>query len=188
MTTHSPDTLAQLPVRAVMKLFHELPAPSIEEMHGEFAARLLKQVSPAMGLTGQLVLDNPLLLGRWQCKAFRPDGADKGRGYNGFLKFGRRVNRFPMRTLIAPSRYDGKPAYTLVYRAFHSACGAIHMVDEVRRLNDGLYLGLGTAGFTDQQRRLPMPFVLSGPVAAYAGDVGHPKSGFDPTSEIPTHT
>lgn len=90
-----------------------------------------------------------------------------------------------MCTLIAPSRFDGRPAYQLVYRSYHSICGFVHMVDEVRRLDKGRYLGIGTIGFTDAQRRVPLPFLLSGPIAAYDRDLGRERTGFDVASDLP---
>ena len=120
----------------LMALFGKLPAPSLQEMDGEFAARLLAQPNAVAQVIGHLTVNNPLMPGRWLCKAFKPVSADRGQGYNSFAHLGRTVRRYPMQTLIAPSRYDGRPAYTLVYAAFSSMCGAIHMVDEVRQVGD----------------------------------------------------
>lgn len=178
------DLLA-MNVKDLMALFGRLPAPSMSEMDGEFAARLLAQPSPLAQFIGNLTVNNPVMPGRWLCKAFAPLSAERGQGYNGFAQMGRKVRRYPMQTLIAPSRYDRQPAYTLVYAAFSSMCGAIHMVDEVRRVAPGLYLGIGTWGYTDRQRRIPLPFVLRGPIAPYAGHIGRPKAGFDVQQEIP---
>ena len=168
----------------LLALFQTLKAPQLSELHGEYRARLLTQVNPLMQRVGLGTLNNPIL-GRWQCKAFRPVDAESGRGYNGFSRGGRFVQRYPMATLVAPSRYDGQQAYMLVYRAFHSACGSIHMVDEIRRLDDTHYLGIGTCGFTERQRRRPLPFMLSGPVGEYRGDIGRERAHFAPQQEIP---
>jgi hypothetical protein len=178
--------LRAMGVQNLMALFARLPAPTLQEMDGEFAACLLAQPGAVAEWIGRLTVNNPLMPGRWLCKAFQPVSADRGQGYNGFNQLGRRVRRFPMQTLIAPSRYDQRPAYTLVYAAFPSLCGAIHMVDEVRRAAPGLYLGVGTWGFSDGQRRVPLPFLLRGPVAPYAGHIAQPKPGFDVRQEIPS--
>mgnify|MGYP006142200705 FL=1 len=177
--------LVAMGFKELLALFATLPAPSMAEMDGEFAARLLAQPNALASVIGHLTVNNPLMPGRWRCKAFQPVSAGRGQGYNSFAHLGRTVRRFPMQTLMAPSRYDGEPAYTLVYAAFRSMCGAIHMVDEVRRVAPGLYLGLGTWGFTDAQRHVPLPFVLRGPVAPYAGHIGRVRPGFDPRQEIP---
>jgi hypothetical protein len=39
------------------------------------------------------------------------------------------------------------------------------MRDEIREVKPGLYLGLGTFGFTDGKRREAFPFFLTGPHA-----------------------
>ncbi|RZI81871.1 MAG: hypothetical protein EOP38_17795 [Rubrivivax sp.] len=177
--------LAGLSFKETLALFAKLQAPALADMDGEYEARLLKQPSWLAQTIGQLTISNPLMPGQWLCKAFRPVNQQVGRGYNTFQHLGRTVQRFPMHTQIAPSRYDGRPAYQLVYRAYHSMCGDIHMVDEVRRVGPNLFLGIGTWGFSDKQRQVPLPFMLKGPIAPYRGDIGKPRSGFDPRSEIP---
>ena len=179
------QALEHLGCRELMALFATLDAPPLAEMNGEYAASLLAQPSFLAGLIGRATVNNPVMPGRWLCKAFRPVSDELGRGYNGFAQLGRTVSRFPMQTLMAPSRYDGRPAYHLVYRAYRSMCGDIHMVDEVRRVAPGLYLGIGTWGFSDRQRRIPLPFVLEGPVAPYRGDIGVARARFDLGVEVP---
>lgn len=160
----------------LLQMFATLEAPCMAEMQGEYAARLLSQPFWLATVIGRAALENPFQ--PWLSKAFRPLDDESGRGYNTFLQGGRVIQRFPMLTLTGPSRFDGRPAYQLVYRHFHSACGAIHMVDEIRRAAPGLYLGMGTYGFTDAQRRIPYPFVLEGPVGAYRGDIGRLRKHF----------
>ena len=169
----------------LLTLFQTLEAPGIEEMHGEFAAETLQQPNVLATLSGRYGLNGPLYPGKWLSKAFRPVSDRSGRGYNSFMHFGRVVQRFPMATLIAPSRYDHRPAFQLVYRAYESLFGALHMVDEVRRLEAGQYLGIGTFGFTDAQRRRPYPFLLTGPVAPCRGDIGRERAGFRVETELP---
>lgn len=169
----------------LVELFKTLKAPTLAEMHGEYTATLLRQPSLFATVAGQLSVSNPILPGRWLCKSFRPVDEKTGRGYNTFDQLGRVVQRFPMQTLIAPSRYDGKPAYQLVYRAYRSLCGDIHMVDEVRRLSKTAHLGIGTWGFTKTQRRIALPFLLSGPVSAYRGDIGVERQSFVLSQEVP---
>lgn len=180
------DLLRATPA-ALRDLFAQLPAPLVDEMQGEYAARLLAQGNWLALAGDRLLLRNPWR--SWLCKAFRPTGADTGRGYNTFLQGGRVVQAYPMVTRLAPSRFDGRPAYTLVYRHFHSACASVHMVDELRRVAPGLYLGMGTWGFTAAQRRIAWPFLLEGPVAHYRGDIGRERAGFHPgPRELPALT
>jgi len=176
--------LRQYSTAELLQLFSTLDAPAISEMNGEYAACLLAQPSWMAAKLGQIVLKNPMW--SWLCKAFRPLDADRGRGYNSFRQRGRVVQRYPMQTLIAASRFDSGLAYQLVYRHFHSLCGDINMVDEVRRLAPGIYLGIGTWGFTRAQRQLPYPFLLEGPRAPYRGDIGRARQSFSiGTRELP---
>jgi len=178
-----PDVL-RLNDEELLTLFMTLEAPGLDEMHGEYAALLLQQPNRVAALAVRVY--NPLYPGHWLAKAFRPVSDHRGRGYNSFRHFDRVVQRYPMVTLVAPSRYDGRPAFQLVYRAFRSYCSFIHMVDEVRRLKAGQYLGIGTLGFTDVQRHKACPFLLTGPVAPYRGDIGTERAGFEVESELPT--
>lgn len=176
----------QLSTNRLVALFSTLQAPSIEEMHGEYAASMLSQPNPLATLAG-LSLTNPLL--PWQSKAFRPVNQLTGRGYNTFLLGRKTIQLYPMHTLIASSRFDGQPAYQLVYRYFHSLCGAINMVDEIRRLDDGRYLGIGTWGVNKKQCQIPYPFLLQGPHHDYRGDIGRRRRGFEVSSaQIPALT
>jgi hypothetical protein len=171
--------------RDIMELFSTLDCPTIAEMDGEFAGRQLRQPGMLSTVITTLFTHNPLLFGTWLSKSFRPVDDRGGRGYNSLSHFGRVTRQGPMKTLIAPSRFDGKPAYQLVYRAYQSICGFVHMVDEIRRLDQGRYLGIGTLGFTDAQRRVPLPFLLTGPVGAYLGDIGRERAGFRLASDLP---
>jgi len=168
----------------VLALFQTLPAPDLAEMNGEYAAELLRHPTRLADWLSKISLSHSPVDGRWLCKSFRPVDGEQGRGYNTFRRFGRVRQAYPMLTLIAPSRYDGKPAYQLVYRAFRSLFGAVHMVDEVRVLRPGVYLGIGTWGFTKAQRHVAYPFLMQGPVAAYRGDIGT-RTATTPAQEIP---
>lgn len=168
----------------LLSFFRDLPAPSIDEMHGDYDATLLRQPNLVADINGFFTVGLPFK--PWLSKAFRPVSDSEGRGYNTFRQFGKIVQRFPMHTEIAPSRYDGRPSYTLMYGAFRSTCGSIHMVDEVRRVEDGLYLGIGTWGFTRRQRQIPLPFALQSTDRPYLRDIGTPRAAFKPgPREIP---
>lgn len=176
--------ITALSTEQLVERFATLPCPTIDELDGEYDAKLLRQPNLPAALSGRLAVDNPL--SPWQAKAFRPVDEETGRGYNTFRRLGRTVQRYPMHTMIAPSRFDGLPAYQLIYRAYESLCGTINMVDEVRRIADGTYLGIGTWGFTDAQRAIALPFLLEGPVRPYRRDIGSPRTDFTITRrELP---
>jgi len=180
---YSSAELKRLSPEEVLALFATLECPSISEMHGEYAATMLQQPSLFASINAKVLVANPIM--PWLCKAFRPVDESSGRGYNTFSLLGKVIQRFPMHTVIAPSRYDGKPAYQLVYRAFHSFCGQIHMVDEVRRVSPNLYLGIGTWGFSEKQRLVALPFILQPTQQDYRGDIGSERKGFSLRQQIP---
>lgn len=60
------------------------------------------------------------------------------------------------------------------------------MVDEIRQLDTGIYLGIGTWGFTAKQRQIAYPFLLQQNDHSYRGDIGRLRQGFQVTThQIP---
>ena len=165
--------LHMMPQADLIALYHELEAPPFEEMHGEFAARLLDQGTARAYLLSAFAVN---VKGRWLCKAFEPVGPTNGHGYNSFMT-PRGVKRSArMRTRLGPSKIpgDSKDAFHLEYADFNSfqrggPGGALvqTMFDELRKVGPGLYLGIGRSGFTDKARAELHPFALEGPVAPF---------------------
>lgn len=172
----TPDSLHLMPTSELVELFSELDAPSLEVMNGDYSSELLRQPTTTATVLGRATVNRPLW--RWRSKGFRPVDARTGRGYNSFHVGARIVQRYPMQTRLGPSRFDGRPAYHLLYPAFRSACGAIGMVDELRVAADGVFLGIGTWGFSDAQRHVPLPFLLLDTGESYLGDIGTPRRGW----------
>ncbi|MGB5810777.1 MAG: hypothetical protein WBG86_09620, partial [Polyangiales bacterium] len=162
----------------LVNLYHGLDAPRFDEMHGEFPASILDQGSLGSYLFGVFGVN---IKGRWLCKAFEPMGRNDGHGYNSFqTRTGvRRIWR--MRTRVGPSKLDhddndDNDAFHLEYADFNSfrqggPVGAqMHtMFDEVRKVQEGVYLGIGRFGFTTRTKSQLRPFLLEGPVASFVG-------------------
>jgi len=155
--------LLRLSYAESIRLFRTLPAPDLGEMDGEYRAELLDQGRPAYLWIALWFVHRR---GRWLAKAFTPTGAEEGRGYNVFV-VGEGIRRGTrMRTSVVQSCYDGRPSYQLDYSAYQGGMLGT-MRDEVRKIADGVYLGLGAVGHTRLMRR-PSPFLLEGPVAPFA--------------------
>ncbi|MFW6051504.1 MAG: hypothetical protein ACODAU_10035 [Myxococcota bacterium] len=151
--------LLAMPARRLVEVFHGLEAPTLGEMRGAFHATLLDQGPKLVTLVARGVVTWPA---RWLAKAFEPQGAEGGHGHN-VVRFPWGVRRlFRMRTFVGPSRIAEGDAYHLDYSAFNRGPMGT-MWDEVRRVSEGLYLGLGRMGYTERQRRHLMPFMLEGP-------------------------
>ncbi|MFP4476617.1 MAG: hypothetical protein ACLFOY_13755 [Desulfatibacillaceae bacterium] len=167
VVTHVPE-LFNMPRRRIMDLWLSLDPPNFEEMDGEYAAHLLDQGDRFTNIFSNSMLSLPVLHGLWLGKAFTPADGYPGHGYNMFRSMGNVVRKYRMKTGIVPSRFDSRPCFELHYATYRNLCGFVHMVDEVRKVGNGLYLGIGTWGFTEKQRNIPLPFLLTGPMTPFS--------------------
>lgn len=162
------DKMRLLGTSGQLELFKSLHAPSIHEMRGEYHGHYFGAdghfISNAIW---HITCNRNWTSGIWLGKSFHPDSQTAGYGFNNLSKFGMRLRRWPMKTGIGPSRYDGKDVYALNYRYYYSAAGIVNMQDEIRRIENGLYLAVG-------HWRLPIGipmasvwFALTGPVGPY---------------------
>jgi hypothetical protein len=162
----------------LMELFKKLPCPTMQEMQGEFRGYLLN-TGPfwfIRDICAHFALNSHFSHGRWLGKGFESVSEKEGRGYNFYLKFWNVNYVYPMKTYIGKSVYDGKDEFELDYTVYYSMAGFINMVDEVRRVNNDLYLGIGTWGYFRKWRRIPWFFALTGPRGRYAGIKPHRES------------
>lgn len=155
--------LRTLPLAEVLEVFRGLEAPTVAELDGEYAALLLDHGSATMNLVSFLATNVPE---RWLCKAFRPVGPNEGEGHNTFQGARGTRRRYRSRTYVAPSRVDGRPSLFLEYAPFNRGLMK-SMVDELRRLAPGVYLGVGRVTRPRAFAKRLYPFVLEGPIAPF---------------------
>jgi len=196
------EDLRTLSRQQLIGLFHQLVAPEVNEMKGEYRAYLLDSGNSFNRCLGMITLY--FIWGAWIGKAFEPLSNRNGHGYNPFSTclpeiheniFHACLDRFihtlrhlfirdsceertvriiRNKTHIGPSMFDNRTSFHLVYRDYN-AFPVSTMHDEVRRVNDALYLGLGILTVTGGKRN-PFPFVLMGPPDPWAGpDGGYPR-------------
>ena len=67
------------------------------------------------------------------------------------------------------SLIDGKPALIMHYGDFENPAGKADLADEIRKLDEGLYLGVGTTAKPDGTRVHFGHFALSGPMGEWIG-------------------
>lgn len=156
--------LKAMSIGDVLASFRELEAPSLAEMDGEYVATLLDQGSPAMNVISSFTTNVPR---RWLGKAFEPVSDAEGHGYNWFQGGARTVRRYRMKTYVGESAVDARRSYVLEYRPYNSGFMR-SMVDEVRRVAPGLYVGIGRVGFGRWMRTRLYPFMLEGPVGPFS--------------------
>ena len=105
--------------------------------------------------------------GYWLGKAFKPHTDTTGEGYNRWRFPGGKVERnLRMATRMGPSLVDNKMSYILDYSAFHPK---MSLVDELRKLDEAIYLGIATRDAGDGKPDRPDFFILVGPTDEWVG-------------------
>ena len=153
-------------------LWRGLPSPTLQEMNGHYLGLGPQADKPNVQQSyAAFMYDEKSVRGAWLGKAFRPLTPTTGEGYNRWRFPGGRVERnLRMATRIENSIIDGKPAYILDYPAFNKTT----LVDEVRKLDDGIYHGAATVAMAGgpngggARGRIDM-FVLIGPTDEWVG-------------------
>jgi len=164
------NDIKKLSKSEVMQLFHASGAPEFTEMKGEFRAETLPL--GIMAAPADFFTHNFFGPGRWKGKAFFPFEKNRGWGYNLFVKAGEDSKTITsrtrkMNTFIAKSSYDDKASFHLDYSPHNG--GMIHsMHDEIRKINDNLYIGMGYMAAGGGSIN-PAPFVLLGPSSKWIG-------------------
>lgn len=172
MTSHDPvenwqvSHLAAMTLEALTELFGELEPPAPGELVGEYAG---------VDYLGRTEETFAAALGRvqggsgwyWLGKAFPGTEGAGSNGYNRVVNDNRDVARRDRYGIAyGTSPHDGKHTLLLKYSDYDNAAGSIGFLDEVRKVNDRLFLctgrpdeGTGPIGF----------FFLVGPATPFVG-------------------
>jgi hypothetical protein len=149
----------------VMQLFYASPAPDFAGMKGEYRAALLPL--GVLAPSASYYTHHFFGPGHWEGKGFFPFEKDRGWGYNLFSENGKIIRARKMNTYIGPSQIDARPSFHLDYSPYNA--GLVHsMRDEVRKINDNLYICMGYMGLGGGAIN-PAPFVLLGPPTPWVG-------------------
>jgi hypothetical protein len=163
------EDLRGLSRRQVLDLFHATDAPEFKKIKGEYKAEVLP-VGPFAGVASFYThrLFGP---GRWEGKAFFPFSDRSGWGYNIF-SVNKKNRETPartckMNTYHGLSNIDDKSSLHLDYAA-HNGFLNHTMHDEIRRINDELYIGMGYMSVGGGPTN-PAPFALYGKPSKWVG-------------------
>lgn len=148
-------------------LWRTLPPVLMHEMHGHYFGAGPDGLDPAhQDAYAARMYDEESVTGYWLGKAFRPLTNRSGEGYNRWrMPNGRVLRNMRMATRVGPSLVDGKPAFILDYSAFSSST----LIDEVRKLDDFIYLAVAHTKTEDGGRTPPRFFFLTGPTDEWVG-------------------
>ncbi len=160
------DDIRKLSKAEVFQLFYAASVPSFQDFKGEYTATTVDV--GILAASAGYYTHHFFGPGHWEGKAFNPVEKDKGYGYNIFQDAGGKIHRTrKMDTRIGSSDYDGKPAFKLNYGVYNSGTVG-SMRDEVRKINDNLFLGLGYMALGGGSIN-PAPFALMGPAKQWVG-------------------
>ncbi|MBC2717021.1 MAG: hypothetical protein HF978_17085 [Desulfobacteraceae bacterium] len=172
------DDMEKLSRKEKMQLFYAAKTPDFKTLNGEYEARLLSGgiLGKSSALFTHYVFPTGLLTlnTQWVGKAFSGNKADAGRGYNIFTENNSGGNAStlrirPMKTSMGVSKLgkDGKLSFLVDYSSDNT--GTIHsMRDEIRQINDNLFIGAGYMGLGGGPIN-PAPFALIGPPKPWVG-------------------
>lgn len=154
-----------------LELFKSLPSVAFDELEGEYAGDIPDGGDEAVKrMLAQGIFNEETPFGCWLGKAVTRTSETAGEGYNYCRKAGRRIIRhLRYATDMDNSYVDGTTVFTIRYAAFKNGSGERDLVDEVRRVGDGLYLCVSTTRNDDGSRSAPGLFILSGPSGPWVG-------------------
>ncbi len=144
----------------IMQLFYASDAPEFSKLNGEYKAKML-----SVGFLGRFngpLADHVMGNGHWEGDAFLPDTSDTGKGYNIYTNINNgnttTSRALKMMTYIGKSEFDNKNSFHVDYKNIAKGLnGFVH--DEVRKINDNIYLALVFFSFKGG-RFNPLPFVI----------------------------
>ncbi|MFH2063779.1 MAG: hypothetical protein ABIK15_01105 [Pseudomonadota bacterium] len=168
------DDVEKLSRNEKMQLFYAASTPDLHEFNGEYEARLLS--GGVLGKSSAFFTHHVFPFGKlslntkWGGKGFQSAGPNSGIGYNLFTQGNGKTLRIRKNdTSIVPTKIgkDGKRSFQINYSRLNT--GMIHsMRDEVRKINDNLYIGAGYMGLGGGSLN-PAPFALIGPPKPWVG-------------------
>ena len=159
----------------LVDLWRELDAPTLEEMYGEYEGTMIYPLSITHATIRKT--EGP---GEWFGKAFAPDphGRFPGQGYNMWFTPDRLVRTMRFAGEIGTSLIDGRPALMGYYSEFQSHNKDNGMTNELRKLGEGLFVGIISTKVDhaywgpvepESGRGHPHAWLLRGPIAPWRG-------------------
>lgn len=134
--------LRRMNYEQLSELYRTAKRPSaLSDLNGEARGAMLAWRTPRSGPLAKLLA----ALGEstrfpWEGKTFRSERAEDGTGINRINLF-RKMNWFPFATRFDASFLDGKPTFVLDYSGRGNPPLIGQIVDEVREVAPGLYIG-----------------------------------------------
>lgn len=146
-------TLRDLSYQQLTNLYREARAPEkVSDLDGDARGAMLAWRRPASGPIASLLR----AFGKsstfpWEGKSFHSESPERGGGINR-ISLLRKMRWFPFQTRLDASFLDGKPTFVLDYSGRGNPPLIRSIVDEVREVAPGLYLGPAAIKFKGRPR------------------------------------
>ena len=154
------DQLAAMSSGELMQLYVSGSAPSVGDLDGELRGRMLAAPWAGRWVASRLRTFAGWHGFPWRGKTFRSTGADRGEGINRIFSDTKPRRWFRFETYVGPSRAGAFDALQLDYDNPGNPALIRAVKDEVRQVNEGLFLGLAYL-VTRGRYRLVVYFGLS---------------------------
>lgn len=165
----SMEKILKLNRAQLFEMWKKLPAAPMREMNGHYTGLVPNAGKPTeQAQTTNYMYNEDSTRGYWLGKAYKAYSDTKGEGYNRWrFQGGKVVRNGRFATEMGKSLIDGKPALLMYYSAFNDTT----LVDEIRKLDEYVYIGVGTAETGDGKRSNPVGgiFMLLGPTDEWVG-------------------
>lgn len=160
------EKLKKMTREELLELYKTLSAPAFDELDGEYDGYTLDTGSEKGNQMSEWVM-NKTAMGVWKGKAYTPKTSTTGEGYNRYVIDGKERHHLRFGTDMSISLFDGKSTLRMKYAAFKNVSARNDLIDEVRKLDEGIYLCTGAALDAEGKRGGPTPFCLTGPIRPY---------------------
>ena len=136
------NDLRRMSFDELKQLYRQAKRPAaISDLDGDAIGAMLAWRSPQRGPVAWFLRTfGASSVFPWEGKSFRSDGRDAGEGINRINLFGKR-RWFPFATRFDASFLDGQPTFVLDYGSRSNPPLINQIVDEVREVSPGLYMG-----------------------------------------------
>ena len=145
-----------------MALWKTLPPATIQELQGHYMGLVPNSGDPKRqaGMADYMYSEKSVR-GYWLGKVFRQTGENSGEGYN-IWRFpnGKIVRNLRLATQVGKSLIDDRQSLLLNYGAYNKST----LTDELRKVEDGVFIGAATTLTSDGKRSQPDHFFLIGPI------------------------
>lgn len=145
--------LRRLNFKELEHLYRDGKRPAaLSDLDGDARGAMLAWRSPGRGPLAWLLRSfGSSSIFPWEGKSFRSQNADQGEGINR-INLLKKMRWFPFKTRFAASFLDGKPSFFLDYSGPGNPPFIRSIVDEVREVAPGLYLGPAALLVRDKPR------------------------------------